>query len=405
MGSPMDALADDQRTGQMSAWLKKKKSGTSMVRMREYNKRYFTLDFDARVFFYAHGENSKKVSSVIPFADILDVKAPEVPSDLTSETSKGSFIRRSFSLGGSKKAEKEQHLVTLLVRPSKLMELQCGSEQEAVEWMEALRSAVMLGSGASAGGASGSTAAMPGSPSSGGSSPQASGDVGGFGGYGAHGAAAATAGSGGYGGAAPAAAVAGGAGAATVGAEGARARESTAGEGEKAGKADDDSPADVPPPAAASSFLDLTIEEAPQEAAEEKVEEGDEIVVAPANINMSAADFGLDDMDSDSDNDSASASSEGLAALPIPPAAAGNAAADKKAEAQDDACSESSSPEVTAKKAGETSAAVDKNHGLSMQERLANLEFSDDEDEDDDDPLGLKQKVVSPKGDSGKEAD
>jgi len=34
----------------------------------------------------------------------------------------------------------------------------------------------------------------------------------------------------------------------------------------------------------------------------------------------------------------------------------------------------------------------DRDRGLSMQERLDNLEFSDDEDYDDDDPLGLKTK-------------
>lgn len=32
----------------------------------------------------------------------------------------------------------------------------------------------------------------------------------------------------------------------------------------------------------------------------------------------------------------------------------------------------------------------DRQKGMTLQERLANLDFSDDEDADDDDPLGLK---------------
>lgn len=136
----------------MSAWLLKKKSGTSMVRMRQYNKRFFTIDFDSRVFFYAHAEQSKKVSSVIRFCDLVDVRmadaaasAPEAGGD------KGSKLRRSFSLtsgSGSKQGgEQAHHFITIVTKPSKTMELLCSSHEEAEQWHQAIKEAIVYGSG------------------------------------------------------------------------------------------------------------------------------------------------------------------------------------------------------------------------------------------------------------------
>lgn len=137
----------------MSAWLLKKKSGSSMVRMRQYNKRYFTIDFDSHVFFYSHAESSKKVSSVIRFADIVDVRMPDPLEGRKSEKgpaeNKGSMLRRSFSFGsnsGSKeKEEQAHHFVILDVRPEKTMELLCSSALEATQWFQALKEAMVFG--------------------------------------------------------------------------------------------------------------------------------------------------------------------------------------------------------------------------------------------------------------------
>ncbi|CAK9061289.1 Splicing factor U2af small subunit A (U2 auxiliary factor 35 kDa subunit A) (U2 small nuclear ribonucleoprotein auxiliary factor small subunit A) (U2 snRNP auxiliary factor small subunit A) (Zinc finger CCCH domain-containing protein 60) (OsC3H60) [Durusdinium trenchii] len=90
-----DEWDDETYARQQENWLRKKKSGTSAFRMREYNKRYFTLDFDTHTFFYTHSEGSKKVSSVTPFADIVDVRLPEADKladkgDNISEVSKTS---------------------------------------------------------------------------------------------------------------------------------------------------------------------------------------------------------------------------------------------------------------------------------------------------------------------------
>ncbi|CAJ1337764.1 unnamed protein product, partial [Effrenium voratum] len=101
---------DVAHRGQLSAWLQKKKSGASAFRMREYNKRYFTLDFDTHTFFYSHSEGSKKVSAVTSFADIVDVHMPQADKgDNISEyskVSKRSFLRRTTSfLAAAKDAE------------------------------------------------------------------------------------------------------------------------------------------------------------------------------------------------------------------------------------------------------------------------------------------------------------
>jgi hypothetical protein len=148
----------------MSAWLLKKKSGSAMVRMRQYNKRFFTIDFDSHVFFYSHAEASKKVSSVIRFTDIADVRLPDPhlgeegnPTGISGEkrTSerRGSKLLRSFSGlsgGGSKPVAKDgavqaHHFVIVVVKPSmKPMELLCSSAMEAEQWHQALKEAMLF---------------------------------------------------------------------------------------------------------------------------------------------------------------------------------------------------------------------------------------------------------------------
>lgn len=143
--------ADATHRGQLSAWLRKKKSGTSSFRIREYNKRYFTLDFDTHTFFYAHSEGSKKVSAVTPFADIVDVRLPEADKVLdkgdniseVSKTSRVSFFRRPSSFLTASK-EEEQHMLMVMTRPSKTFELLCSSATEAVTWFEALKTAIAM---------------------------------------------------------------------------------------------------------------------------------------------------------------------------------------------------------------------------------------------------------------------
>jgi len=58
--------------GKYSAWLNKVKSeGTRSKWLCSTNKRYFTIDFEAKVVFYAHSAGQKKVSQPIKFKEIL----------------------------------------------------------------------------------------------------------------------------------------------------------------------------------------------------------------------------------------------------------------------------------------------------------------------------------------------
>lgn len=147
----------------MSAWLLKKKSGSAIVRMRQYNKRFFTIDFDSRVFFYAHSKDSKKVSSVVRFCDIVDVQLPDPlagssmgratsdSSDLPMEKqdSRPSLLRRSFSLRSTEATPpaKAHHYVNLTVKPGKVLELLCATAAEAEEWHQGFREALLCGRG------------------------------------------------------------------------------------------------------------------------------------------------------------------------------------------------------------------------------------------------------------------
>lgn len=374
--------------GQMSAWLQKKKSGSAMVRVRQYNKRYFTIDFDARVFFYAHGENSKKVSIVIPFTDILDVRVPEsqmVQGDnasTCSRQSRVSFMKR-LSNPRLKDEEQEEHRVTLLTRPAKTMELICSSAEEAATWFEAFKAAIADSGGDD--GTCGDRAVehgtlFPLAAEAGGRSWM--GDGAGE----AAGRPAAT----------PAAA------AAVVGVEAATA-----------------SPEEVQPPTppARGTFLDFSVDPEPSGTAatessntgtrgvlcyaKDELEQQDVTVISAAPItSLQAADFGFGGDDEDSDSEASSAggghgggnagcvgAEAGAVALvdSSPDAALGdrNAGSGAFAAAHSSSAVGVASPAPAAGR----SSYEDRNAGLTMQERLANLEFSDDED--DDDPLGL----------------
>lgn len=58
--------------GSYSSWLKKVKSDGARAKwLVSTTKRYFTIDFDAKIFFYSHSEGRKKVSQPIKFKDIL----------------------------------------------------------------------------------------------------------------------------------------------------------------------------------------------------------------------------------------------------------------------------------------------------------------------------------------------
>jgi len=348
------------RTGQLSAWLQKKKSGSSMVRINQYNRRWCTLDFDAKVFFYSHAEGSQKVSAVTPFHDLTNVfstgsQAPAPTDDnasVTSKTSKTSMLKRlsSFGMksGGDGGEEEGQFSLIVVMGSERKMELACASAAEASDWFTAFRVAISMGHAAGAAAAPTGGFMVP---------PEA-----------AHAAAP-----GGYPGAgagppqAPRSGVeenVGGDLAASIG---------TAIAGAVA--------AETAPAPAKKSFLSFdTIEEVrpPAEEVAAKSAAATE-VEASGIITMQPNDFGFDE-DDDKSSDASSAST---------PRAAQAAEAVSIVQEASPAAVTGASP---APGSAPPSSYKDHQSGMTMQERLANLEFSDDEDYDDDDPLGLKQK-------------
>lgn len=397
-------MAAEPPRGQLSAWLQKKKSGASLVRVRQYNKRYFTLDFDSRVFFYAHTEGSKQVSSVLPFSELLDVRLPEADiSDNTSECSKRSSVSllRRMSFTGKGEPEQDQHCITLLTRPAKQMELVCASAAEAEQWYKAFKEAIACGSHPSDG--EGAFAHQQGEDSDNGSvSPKGRGAAVRLG-RGQESAAPSTAAAG-Y---PPARGTGRGAGAG-VGGNLALPRApppAGAGVGVDAGGGDD-SPssgegraAAAGPPTARKNFLDFAaIEEAPAAGKGKGKHEATEVSTTGL-VLMQATDFGFgagEDQSSASSSAPPSPTAQAAgehAALPRGKAighggraAAGAAAAGSPAQSRG-----ASGASPTSPGSGARTAYKDRHEGLTLQERLANLEFSEDEDDDEDDPLGLKK--------------
>jgi len=343
-----------EHRGQLSAWLQKKKHGSSVVRVRQYNRRYFTIDFDSRTFFYAHAENSKKVSSVVPFADIIDVKLPEsqvIKSETASncsQTSRTSFFRR---LSTSKKLdEEEQHSFTLVTKPARTTELLCSSAAEALQWFEAFKAAMVADGGGSEGGpvpfVSGSGDESPGSD---GNSPKVP-----------SGGRAAFAPRQGDGLMAPAVAAAVTSAAAAAGASVAAT-----------GQATDDTPAEPPKK---GTFLDFSTD--PEETTPQLVApagaaastEAEAVVTIGGPTKLQAEAFGFE----------AEESGSSAASSPVPSPRGANLGTPGTGSV-----GASSGHEIGASPpSGGSRSYEDRHKGLSMQERLASLEFSDEEDED-----------------------
>merc|ERR1719284_373030 len=66
-----DADARARCSGSYSAWMRKAKSDQAKAKwLCSSTKRYFTIDFDTQIFFYARAEGAKKISHPIRFKEI-----------------------------------------------------------------------------------------------------------------------------------------------------------------------------------------------------------------------------------------------------------------------------------------------------------------------------------------------
>merc|ERR1719389_835282 len=62
-------------SGNLSAWLLKRKSGTKSRFLSTTNRRFFILDFGSQILFYKHSETDKKISQPISFRSIVSVQS------------------------------------------------------------------------------------------------------------------------------------------------------------------------------------------------------------------------------------------------------------------------------------------------------------------------------------------
>eukprot|EP00930_Biecheleria_cincta_P030137 TRINITY_DN208_c1_g1_i1.p1 TRINITY_DN208_c1_g1~~TRINITY_DN208_c1_g1_i1.p1 ORF type:complete len:195 (+),score=47.54 TRINITY_DN208_c1_g1_i1:72-656(+) len=120
---------DDARTtrkGSYSAWLKKTKSDNARFKMLQSSTtRYFTIDFDSQMFFYAHSEKQKKMSLPISFRDILGAER------LASATSNRKAKNRSSGF--------------VLKTKDRNFELYANSAADAARWTFGLNAARDMG--------------------------------------------------------------------------------------------------------------------------------------------------------------------------------------------------------------------------------------------------------------------
>mmetsp|Transcript_9890 Transcript_9890/g.22486 ORF Transcript_9890/g.22486 Transcript_9890/m.22486 type:complete len:942 (+) Transcript_9890:68-2893(+) len=106
--------------GQVSAWLKKTKSDSAKLKwLSGSNKRYFTIDFDAQVFYYSHSKDQKGISEKVAFQDIISIEEI-LPNGKTGK--KGATESKSFRV----------------VTRSRVFDLQASSISEAEQWVQAL---------------------------------------------------------------------------------------------------------------------------------------------------------------------------------------------------------------------------------------------------------------------------
>jgi hypothetical protein len=116
--------------GTYSAWLCKVKNYGAMARwVSSTTARYFTIDFDGQLFYYANSANHKKVARPIRFRDI--VGAEQLPS--TSRVRK-----RRASCMPSSSLTAHQCSPFLLRTRDRTLELRTSSSTDAARWVHAL---------------------------------------------------------------------------------------------------------------------------------------------------------------------------------------------------------------------------------------------------------------------------
>jgi len=167
LASPEKALGPHGARGKITGWLLKRKSdGVRSRFFRSANRRFFTVDFEGHLFYYAHTEGNKMASIPLAFRHLLSVEPFAATSDGGQEgvaeeahsheesASKGpvsnSFRVPKISFSALKRPSEHHSRPVdhgfILRTTGKEMELLCASKSEAEGWISALREAIALGS-------------------------------------------------------------------------------------------------------------------------------------------------------------------------------------------------------------------------------------------------------------------
>lgn len=123
------ADARSTRSGAYSAWLKKSKGDAARAKwlVGDKNTRYFTIDFDAQLFYYSHSKDNKKISSPYSFRDILGAERLPAPAK------------------AAKKGGRAQSSGFMVRTKGKTFELHTEGNGDAAQWVFALNAARDLG--------------------------------------------------------------------------------------------------------------------------------------------------------------------------------------------------------------------------------------------------------------------
>eukprot|EP00746_Dinoflagellata_sp_MGD_P165059 gnl/MRDRNA2_/MRDRNA2_94121_c0_seq1.p1 gnl/MRDRNA2_/MRDRNA2_94121_c0~~gnl/MRDRNA2_/MRDRNA2_94121_c0_seq1.p1 ORF type:complete len:396 (+),score=78.65 gnl/MRDRNA2_/MRDRNA2_94121_c0_seq1:75-1262(+) len=328
-----DCVEAQWSSGKLTAWLLKRKSGNSRLRVRRYNKRFFTLDFDHKVLFYAHTANSRKVSTPIPFNEIYDVTT--LPGPLTSPTAAEASTRRpslskrfSLTSGISKTSAGKDGIIVRA--KGRFMELICSSSVEAEQWYQAVQAAMATNNSGIQKSFADDAIICDGKP-----------DL----------AELET----------------------TVGGRTNTEEDESPKPANAAPRPDEDKP----PPAQHGTLFDLNadLDNGGESGLDDDCKTPVEVETVEERPNIfQAVDLGFEVGESDSDSDGSLVSDKECEKEEL--------GVDGNASRIHDSDQESPSKLTACHK--------DRHEGLTLQERLAALEFSDDEDEDDDNPLGLE---------------
>mmetsp|Transcript_69613 Transcript_69613/g.110344 ORF Transcript_69613/g.110344 Transcript_69613/m.110344 type:complete len:423 (+) Transcript_69613:76-1344(+) len=141
-----------RRTIPLTGWLIKRKRDNAPSRLlRSSNRRYFTIDFESQVFYYAHSEHDKSISLPLPFQSIRGVAGTgpcffeDEISEEHSAVTTASIQQQSSSIDALMYGKRAVEQYGFIVRtPGKLLELASETKAEAQMWMEAFREAMAV---------------------------------------------------------------------------------------------------------------------------------------------------------------------------------------------------------------------------------------------------------------------